>query len=424
MLFPPLFKTISFAPTSPLALFSSSLAEMTNSKASNVLSRLSENDVPWGSVFCDKMLVMEWSRHCGWGEPQLKPFGPISLSPSASIFHYGMEVFEGTKAFRASANREISLFRPELNIARLNHSAKRLALPTVDEGRMLELLKAFVDCQRDWVPSAEEGALYIRPSMIATDITLGVKRSDTAMLFIIASPVKSFFGGNGRGLLKGVKLLANPKYVRAWQGGVGYCKTGGNYACSIAPTEEARELGFDQILWLSDEHRKLVTEVGMMNVFFVIREKEQIKLVTPRLDGTILDGVTRRSVLELAHKMGLDVEERDISLDEVFEGVERGKIVEIFGTGTAALVCPVQSVTAGERIAALKVKEEKGDFSVLLREKLVEIQNSSDRHPWMVRVHRGDEMRFLNVESNGFATNSTEKMGSTRVSATPVSSEG
>lgn len=381
---------------------------MAQSTISNGSSQSSKKNLPWGSVFSDKMLVMEWNEYHGWGEPQLKPYGPISLPPSASIFHYGMEIFEGMKAFKASANGQVSLFRPELNIARLNKSARRIALPTVDENRMLDLLKAFIDCQRDWVPPAEEGSLYIRPCLIATDSKLGVKRSDSAMLFIIASPVKSFFGGTGYELLRGVKLLANPKYIRAWKGGVGYCKTGGNYACSIAPAEGARELGFDQILWLSDEERKLVTEVGMMNVFFVFKEEGERKLVTPKLDGTILDGITRRSILELARMIGIDTEERDISLDEVFEGVERKKIVEIFGTGTAALVCPVQSITLGERNATLRTKEEKDDLSVLFRKNLIDVQSSSGVHPWMVSVRRGDALKFLPGSGDGSGVKTKE----------------
>lgn len=366
---------------------------MTRSEVSSILASIKENDLPWGSVFSNKMVVMNWTNKTGWSHPILKPYGPIELPPSASIFHYGMEVFEGLKAYKAPDHSQVRLFRPQLNIARLNKSAKRIALPTVDEDQMLQILQAFVDCQRDWAPVATEGALYLRPCIIATEDRIGVRRSDAAMLFVIASPVGSFFAtsGNGR-FLDGIKLLANPRYVRAWKGGVGYCKTGGNYASSIGPAEEAKQMGFDQILWLSDEDRKLVSEVGMMNVFFVTQQDGSRKLITPRLDGTILDGVTRRSILELAKEMHIPAEERDISLDEVFEDVKAGKIVEIFGSGTAAVISPVHSITAGDDVVSVKSQEQEGDLSVVMREKLLEIQTSSANHPWMVPACGGEKL--------------------------------
>lgn len=193
---------------------------------------------------------------------------------------------------------------------------------------------------------------------------------------------------NQRQYQKGVSLLANPKYVRAWKGGVGDCKTGGNYAASVAPAEEAKAEGFDQILWLSDEEKQLVTEVGMMNVFFVFHDHEtgRKRLVTPRLDGTILDGITRRSILELAPEMNIPAEERDISIQEVSDAVDDGRIVEIFGSGTAAVVCPVHKITTPDRVVTVKQKEASGDLSVLFRERLVEIHTSADAHPWMVPI--------------------------------------
>lgn len=358
---------------------------MTRSEISSILASIKDNNLPWGSVFSNKMVVMNWTRKNGWSPPILKPYGPIQLPPSASIFHYGMEVFEGLKAYKAPDHSQVRLFRPQLNIARLNNSAKRIALPTIDENQMLEILQSFVDCQRDWAPIATEGALYLRPCIIATEDRIGVRRSDAAMLFVIASPVGSFFGTAASGrFLAGIKLLANPHYVRAWKGGVGYCKTGGNYASSIGPAEEAKQMGFDQILWLSDEERKLVTEVGMMNVFFVTKHQGTRKLITPRLDGTILDGVTRRSILELAKEMDIPAEERDIPLDEVFQEVKAGNITEIFGSGTAAVISPVHSITAGDDVVSVKPQEQDGDLSLLFREKLLEIQTSSATHPWMV----------------------------------------
>lgn len=304
-----------------------------------------------------------------------------------------MEVFEGLKAYKnIDANDgPVRMFRPQLNIKRLNHSAQRLALPTIDEDKFLNTLKQYVQQQQQWVPDVPGSSLYLRPTLIATDPRIGVRRSDSALLFVIASPVASFFSNasaEGEKHQKGVSLLADPKYVRAWKGGVGDCKTGGNYASSIAPAEEAKEKGYDQILWLSDEKSKLVTEVGMMNVFFVFRDPEtgRRKLVTPRLDGTILDGVTRRSILELAPEMKIEAEERDICIDEVYEGVRAGKISEIFGSGTAAVVCPVYKVATPSGTVALKPKEANGDMSVALRERLLGIHESKNAHPWMVPV--------------------------------------
>lgn len=358
-----------------------------------VMQRLEKGELPWGSVFSDKMLTMSWTKSAGWEAPRIVPYGPLALPPSAAVFHYAMEVFEGLKAYRTvgAGDGPVRLFRPQLNIKRLNHSARRLALPTVDEHKFLNTLAAFVDEQQHWVPSIPGSSLYLRPTLIATDARIGVRRSDSALLYVIASPVASFFANRsalGAKYQTGLSLLADPKYVRAWKGGVGNCKTGGNYASSIKPTEEAKEKGHDQILWLSDEKRQLVTEVGMMNVFFVFRDAAtgQKKLVTPRLDGTILDGVTRRSILELAPGMNIEAEERDISIMEVCEGVRNGNISEIFGAGTAAVVSPVHKVETPGGTVAVKRKEASGDLSVILRERLVDIHQSGGEHQWMVPV--------------------------------------
>lgn len=369
------------------------LATMSSSEIPHVMRRIENGDLPWGSVFTDAMLTMSWTKQNGWQTPQIKPYGPISFPPSTSVFHYGMEVFEGLKAYKSSASPHspVRIFRPQLNIQRLNNSARRIALPTLDEHKFLGTLAQFVHQQSHWVPSTPGSSLYLRPTLIATDPRIGVRRSDSALLFVIASPVASFFSrtaGSQEKYQKGVSLLADPKYVRAWKGGVGQCKTGGNYANSIAPAEEACEKGFDQVLWLSDEERQLVTEVGMMNVFFVFRDPKtgRKRLVTPRLDGTILDGVTRRSILELAPELNIPVEERDISIHEVCDAVDDGRLVEMFGSGTAAVVCPVHKVTTPTRVVNLKQKEANGDLSVLFRERLLEIQSSKESHPWMVPV--------------------------------------
>lgn len=316
-----------------------------------------------------------------------------------------MAVFEGLKAYK-TPNTAPRLFRPDLNLARLNHSARRLALPTVDSKVLLDAICEFVSHQADWVPTTPGASLYLRPAIIATDPRLGVRRSDSAMLFMIASPVASFFPTSVKTsrYQAGVDLLADPTYVRAWKGGVGNCKTGGNYASSIAPAEEAKGRGYDQILWLSDAERKLVTEVGMMNVFLVFKDAGGRKrLVTPRLDGTILDGVTRRTVLELAMERGIYTEERDISLSEVFLAFDEGNLAEVFGTGTAAIVCPVRSITSGGRTVVLKEREEEGDLSVMFRELVMKIQMSEKEHRWMIAVAKkhAEANGKVRVDENG-----------------------
>lgn len=362
------------------------------SEIATTMEKLSQNDLPWGSAFTDKMLQITWTQSTGWATPEILPHAPLQLPPSASIFHYGMAVFEGLKVYR-TPQAPPRLFRPDLHLARLNKSAARLALPTIDPGLLLAALTEFVKELEEWVPTTPGASLYLRPAIIATDPRIGVRRSESATLFVIASPVAAFFAKGATGALqKGVDLLADATYVRAWKGGVGNCKTGGNYASSIAPTERALEKGFDQILWLSDADRRLVTEVGMMNVFFVFMEKGEKCVVTPRLDGTILDGVTRRSVLEIARESAVRVEERDLSVDEVFERFDKEELVEVFGTGTAAVVCPVRSIYWKGRTVVMKERQEEGDLSVLFRERIVKIQSSGKRHRWMVPVMEEDRI--------------------------------
>lgn len=388
------------------------------SRASTTLRDLAEGNVQWGKCFSDRMVVWDWKRDSGWGKPRIEPFGPLQLDPSCSVFHYGMEIFEGLKAYKSGG--EVRLFRPQLNIARLNNSAERLALPTVDPNAMLHVIKDFVHEEREWVPESPGASLYIRPCLIATDAILGVRRSDTAKLIIIASPVASFFAkkppnrarNDAESGPRGVRLLADPKYIRAWHGGVGWCKTGGNYAMSIAPTEEAIHQGYEQVLWLSDPHRRLVTEAGMMNIVFVLRDRISgtRKVVTPPLDGTILDGVTRRSVLELAIEMGIPVEERTISIDEVVAAIADLSLVEAFGTGTAAVICPIQSITVNGREAVIEgARGSEKSLSSIFRERLEKIYASPERHPWMVSVHPDQDVvaegsAFLERENTGPAT--------------------
>lgn len=291
------------------------------------------------------------------------------------VFHYGMSVFEGLKAF-ASPRGPPRLFRPELNIRRLNASARRMALPTVDADAMLASLRGFVHHEAGWVPQSPYSSLYLRPTLIGTDAKIGVRHSESALLYVLAAPNGPFFPSK-----EGVRLLADPAVVRAWPGGVGNCKTGGNYGLSIAPARAAKEKGFDQMLWLSDCKRRLVGECGMMNAMFVFEGDGAPRIVTPRLDGTILPGITRQSILELAPRLGVYVEERDIPIDEVLQGFESGSITEAFGVGTAAVIVPIRSISLQGIEYAVK---GTGKVSDLLKKTLINISYSEEPHPWMI----------------------------------------
>ncbi|MBT2831268.1 branched-chain amino acid aminotransferase [Staphylococcus coagulans] len=286
----------------------------------------------FGEVFTDYMLSFEYSLEKGWHDLKIIPYGPIELSPSAQSIHYGQSVFEGLKAYKH--NGEVVLFRPEENFKRINQSLARLKMPEIDEALLLEGLKQLVDIDRDWVPEGEGQSLYIRPTVFATEGVLGVHPSHEYRLLIILSPSGSYYGGDS---LRPTKIYVEDEYVRAVRGGVGFAKVAGNYAASLLAQANANELGFDQVLWLDGVEQKYVEEVGSMNIFFVINGK----VVTPQLNGSILPGITRKTVLELAQTLGYEVEERRISIDELFNLHKEGALQEVFGTGTAAVISPV-----------------------------------------------------------------------------------
>lgn len=286
----------------------------------------------FGKFFADRMLSAAWVEGEGWREPRIGPYQPLVLDPSAAVFHYGQEVFEGLKAYRW-ADGGIRLFRPEMNAARLNRSALRLVLPEVPQELFLDGIAQLVGLERDWVPAAAGASLYVRPTLIAVDRYLGVKPAAECLFFVILSPVGAYYAAG----FNPVRILVEDHYVRAVPGGTGEAKTGGNYAASLAAGLKARKLGFEQVLWLDALQRRFVEEVGAMNIFFVAGGR----LVTPRLTGSFLAGVTRDSVLALAPNLGLAVEERAVAIDELLADVRAGRVSEAFGTGTAAVVSPV-----------------------------------------------------------------------------------
>jgi branched-chain amino acid aminotransferase len=286
----------------------------------------------FGQRFTDRMLTARWDARQGWHDARIEPYGPLVLDPAAKVFHYAQEVFEGLKAYRWQDGRVV-LFRPAMNAARFNRSAARLALPEVPEKLFLEGIDALVGLERDWIPTAPETALYVRPTLIAVEPALGVKPSEECLFFVILSPVGAYYAAG----FNPVRILVEDYYVRAVPGGTGATKSGGNYAASLLAGQKAKERGFDQVLWLDAIQRRYVEEVGAMNIFFVVDGA----LVTPPLTDSFLAGVTRDSVLELAATLGIAAEERPIDINELIAGVQDGRVSEAFGTGTAAVVSPV-----------------------------------------------------------------------------------
>lgn len=291
-----------------------------------------DNPLVFGTIFTDHMFIMDYVRGQGWIDPRIIPYQPVSLDPSAMVFHYGQEMFEGLKAYKAEDGR-ILLFRPDKNIERANRSNRRLCIPEIPEDIFMEALKTLVKLEEDWIPTKPGTSLYIRPFVIATDPFLGVRPSDTYKFMIILSPVGAYYESG----LNPVKIWIEDDYVRAVKGGIGEAKTGGNYVASLASQMKAHDEGYSQVLWLDGVHRKYIEEVGAMNIFFKINGT----VITPELNGSILPGVTRDSVIALCKEWGIPVEERRISVDEVIKTAESGEMEECFGTGTAAVVSPV-----------------------------------------------------------------------------------
>ncbi|MBQ4578254.1 MAG: branched-chain amino acid aminotransferase [Clostridia bacterium] len=286
----------------------------------------------FGSVFSDHMFVMDYNAKDGWHDARIVPYGPLSLSPAASVFHYAGEVFEGLKAYRRKDGK-VQLFRHDANVERLNISAERIGLPQVPVDVAMAAIEQLVEVDQAWVPSAPGTSLYIRPFLFATDPALALHGVHEAMFVIILSPSGSYYAEG----LNPVKIMLETEDVRAVRGGTGYTKCGGNYAASNRAGDRAMEKGYSQVLWLDGVERKYVEEVGAMNVMFKIGGK----VVTPALTGSILSGITRRSCIQMLKSWGMEVEERLISIDELVEAAESGKLEEAWGTGTAAVISPI-----------------------------------------------------------------------------------
>ncbi len=337
-----------------------------------------ETRLGFGQIFTDHMLNMDYSPDKGWHDPRVEPYAPLSMPPSAMVLHYGQAIFEGLKAYRNPAGA-IQLFRPRANIDRLNRSARRMCIPEMDRDLVLESMKTLLRIEQDWVPRAPGTSLYIRPTVIATDPFLGVRASHTYRFFIILSPVGAYYAEG----FNPVKIWVTRDYVRAVRGGVGEAKTPGNYAASLLAGEEAHRAGYTQVLWLDGVEQKYIEEVGAMNIFFVIDGE----LVTPALNGSILPGVTRDSVLSLARHWGIKASERRISIDEVVAAHAAGRLDEIFGAGTAAVISPVGELRYGDQVLAVG-GGKVGPLSQRLYDELVAIQygRSPDPMGWVEPV--------------------------------------
>ncbi|MBO4501591.1 MAG: branched-chain amino acid aminotransferase [Clostridia bacterium] len=332
----------------------------------------------FGKIFTDHMFECDYDPEHGWHDARVVPFHDLSLSPACMVFHYAQEMFEGLKAYRTEKG-EILLFRPDKNIERMNNTNERMCIPKVDPEFALEAIKTVVRTDVDWVPSLPGTSLYIRPFIIATDEFLGVHPSKTYKFIIILSPSGSYYAAG----INPVKIAVEDEYVRAVRGGTGFAKVGGNYAASLIGQQKAEENGYAQVLWLDGIYHKYIDEVGAMNVFFKINGE----IITPKLEGSILPGVTRRSAIELLRSEGYTVTERRISIDEVSEAHDSGKLEEMFGTGTAAVVSPVGELYWGNKKMTIN-NFEIGEVSAMLYDKLTSIQwgKSEDKFGWTVRV--------------------------------------
>jgi branched-chain amino acid aminotransferase len=336
----------------------------------------------FGRMFTDHMVVIPYKEGQGWGQGVLKAYGPIEMDPAASVLHYGQAIFEGFKAYH-QPDGGIASFRPEANARRFNASAARLAMPELPEELFVEAARALIAQDRAWVPSAVGESLYMRPLMIATEAALGVRASNEYLFILMASPSGAYFPAG----VKPVTVWISDDFVRAAPGGTGFAKCAGNYAASLVAQRQAKGEGCDQVVWLDAIHREYIEEMGGMNIFFVYQEKGETVVVTPELTGTLLPGITRDSLLQLAREQGFKAEQRKISVEEWKAAIAEGRMTEAFACGTAAVITPIGHVKS--RRGEWQVNRgETGPVAAKLREVLLNLQHGlvSDTHGWMKRI--------------------------------------
>ncbi|MEG0979113.1 MAG: branched-chain amino acid aminotransferase [Oscillospiraceae bacterium] len=337
-----------------------------------------QSKLGFGNYYTDHMFIMNYDEGEGWHDARIVPYQPISLDPAAMCLHYGQEVFEGMKAYRTAENG-VLLFRPEKNMARMNLSNDRLCIPAIDEEFAVKAIKELVKVDEDWIPTLEGTSLYIRPFIIGVDAHVGVHPANHLLFIVILSPVGAYYPEG----INPVKIFVESNYVRAVRGGMGFTKTGGNYAASLKAQDEASKMGYTQVLWLDGVERKYIEEVGTMNVFFIIDDE----VITPALQGSILGGVTRMSCVEMLRSWGLKVSERAISIEEVAKAADEGRLKEAFGSGTAAVISPIGELCWNDKI--MKINDGKiGEISQKLYDNLTGLQwgKLPDTFGWTVKV--------------------------------------
>ena len=347
-------------------------------RAATLKEKPDSSKLVFGKNMTDHMFLVDYDEGQGWHDPRIVPYGPLQIDPAAKVLHYAEEIFEGLKAYR-TADGSIQLFRIKDNIDRLNKSAERLCLPQIPEELAMAGIMELVKVEQDWVPSEKDTSLYIRPFMIGLDAALGVHSSKHVQYIVVVCPVGAYYPEG----LNPVKIYVEDQDVRAVKGGTGMAKTGGNYAASLRAGDRAEKAGYSQVLWLDGVHRKYIEEVGSMNVMFKVAGK----ILTPDLNGSVLDGITRRSCIQLLKDWGYEVEERRISAEELFEAAENGTLEEAWGTGTAAVVSPIGELAMEDKKVTVS-GGKIGPVTQKLYDELTGIQwgRVADPHNWITKL--------------------------------------
>lgn len=341
-------------------------------------SRLEGTDlvnIKFGRVFSDHMFMMDFEEG-EWKDPRIVPYGDLTMSPASAVLHYGQSIFEGLKAYR-SADGKVNIFRPQANIARMNRSAHRMCMPTIPEELFMEALVELVRQDSDWIPGGDEGALYIRPFLMARDAYIGIRPSDTYRFMIFTCPVRGYYS-------EPVKVKIEMEYSRAFPGGTGATKCAGNYAAALYPAKLAQDQGIHQLIWTDGVEHKYVEESGTMNVFFRIGDT----LLTPAAGGTILEGITRDSIIQLARLSGIAVEERKVTVEEVIDAARSGRLKEAFGAGTAATIALIESIAYGDETMVLPAVDDKSMARTIGKQMdLIRRGRVQDELGWLVPVN-------------------------------------
>ncbi len=347
-------------------------------KVKNRKERPDDSELGFGQTFTDHMFTMDYNEEKGWHDPRIIPYQPLEVDPAAAFCHYGQTTFEGLKAYKTD-NGEALLFRPEMNANRFNNTNQRMCIPELDSEFFVKAIKKMVQIDKDWIPSKKGTSLYIRPFALANEVYLGLKSASEYKFIIIMSPVGAYYPQG----IKPTKIYVETEYVRSVRGGTGFAKTGGNYAGSLKAQSDALKKGYDEVLWLDGVERKYIEEVGAMNVFFKIDGK----IVTPSLEGTILPGITRDSVIKMLKNWDYEVEERKISIKEIVDAYKSGKLEEAFGTGTAAVISPIGELNwDGLKMEINNFKT--GEVASRLYEDLTGIQTGkiNDPYGWTEKI--------------------------------------